>query len=100
MLFITEFQYLPRDGKPPFHPMQLADLAAVLRSQAVDISGTSAASDPMVGSRYVRVLATEPCHIKTGAAPTATTGDLYLAAGIPEYFAVKAGQSLAVIEAA
>lgn len=100
MLFITEFQFLPRDAKPPYHPMQLANLGAVVRNQALAIGGSSTPGVPMMGTNYVRVIASAACYIKAGSSPTATTADTYLAAGVPEYFAVKPGHVLAVIEAA
>jgi hypothetical protein len=47
----------------------------------------------------VRVIATTACHIVFAKTPSATTNDMYLAAGREEYFTVKPGQKVAAIKA-
>lgn len=68
-------------------------------TQTVTFSGTSAATSNALGKHVVviRVLASEDCFIKidTGT-PTATTDDLPLASGVPEYFRVDGYKTLKV----
>jgi hypothetical protein len=47
----------------------------------------------------VRLIATTACHIVFAGTPTATTNDMYLAAGREEYFSVHPGQKVAAIKA-
>ena len=46
----------------------------------------------------VRVVCTTASHIKFGAAPTATTSDIYMPAGVPEYFVVTPGQKISAVQ--
>lgn len=63
---------------------------------------TSAAIDNAVGSqtRVVRVVTTTAAHIAFGAAPTATTSDVYMPAGVAEYFAITPGEKIAAVQVA
>ena len=46
----------------------------------------------------VRLCATAACHVKVGAAPTATTSDPYLPADTPWFIEVAPGQKVAAIQ--
>lgn len=70
-------------------------------SQKVTIGGTSAASSALgAGTTIVRVFSDTDCHLAFGAAPTAvaTGTNLFLPAGIAEYFGVTPGSKIAVIQ--
>jgi hypothetical protein len=59
----------------------------------------SSAQSSAVGPKtnIVRLYATKLCHVKFGDNPTASTSNMPLAAGIPEYFGIAPGQKIAVI---
>jgi hypothetical protein len=77
-------------------PMQAVGLGA---SQVVAIGGASAQSVAMgFATRLARMVATVDCHIAIGADPTATTTSTFLPAGVPEYFEIREGQKVAVIQ--
>ena len=69
-------------------------------TQTVTTSGTSAAtSNGFAAQTYaVRVTCTTDTHIVFGGSPTATTGDVFMPAGVVEYFQVTPGQKLAAIQ--
>jgi len=48
----------------------------------------------------VRIVPTTACHVKIGANPTAAADgtSMYLPAGVVEYFGVKPGQKIAIIQ--
>lgn len=48
------------------------------------------------GTSIVRVVLTTAGFVAFGTGPTATTSDMYMAAGVPEYFGVKKGGSYKV----
>jgi hypothetical protein len=63
----------------------------------VSISGSSAASAAFKNTtNIVRVVCGANASFNFGASPTATTSNSYLPAGLPEYFAVSAGQGWSV----
>lgn len=68
-------------------------------TQTLVFSSTSAATTNALSKNtvVVRLIATQPCFVKiaTGT-PTATTADMYLPAGIPEYFAAEGIYTLKV----
>lgn len=51
------------------------------------------------GVFQVRVNCSTAAYIAFGAAPTATTNDIYIAAGTPEYFTVSPGQKVSAVQA-
>ena len=67
-------------------------------SYTISFSAASATS-PAVESDtdVVRVFSTEDCFLKFGSSPTATTSDMFLPAGIVEYFGMNPGDKIAVI---
>lgn len=69
-------------------------------TQTVTVGTTSAATTNGVGAQtyVVRLISTTACHVAFGAAPTATTSDMYLAANREENFVVTPGQKVAVIQ--
>lgn len=70
-------------------------------SQSVAIGASSVASAAFQpGTSVIQVTPTVACFVKTGAAPTATTSGMYLAAGVPVLIGVTGGQKIAVIESA
>jgi len=73
-------------------------------SQKVSFTGTSAQSAAFSGgtnteSTVIRVFATEDCHIKVGANPTALADGscMFLPAGIVEYIGVNPTDKIAAI---
>lgn len=69
-------------------------------TQVVAYTGTAGVITNPVGAgiQVVRVVLTSAGHIKIGAAPTATTSDIYMPAGIPEYFSVREGEKISAIQ--
>lgn len=45
----------------------------------------------------IRLVATQDCHVRFAASPTATSSDMLLPAGIPEVFQVTPGEKVGVI---
>lgn len=68
-------------------------------SQNITITTSSQQSNAFttLGVFAVRVVCTTDCRIAIGSNPTATTSSTLLPAGVPEYFAVREGEKLAVI---
>jgi len=59
-----------------------------LRTQQVSISGTSAQSWALLAETgLVRLYADANAHVSVGGNPTATSADMPIGAGSPEYFA-------------
>lgn len=68
--------------------------------QTVSTTASSAATTNPVDTqtRYVRLYATQDCHVTSGSGtPTASTANLFLPAGQPEYFKVNPGERVAAI---
>lgn len=85
------------DGNGRIAPAMYIDGNTVM--QRVAVSGTSAASAAFgANTRMIRICADTDCYFRFGSAPTALTTDLFLAAGTPEYWGVKAGDKIAVIQ--
>lgn len=74
----------------PYKPRQNTDVVAY------DASTQSVAFNAQ--TTVVRVVATTNCHIRFGANPTATTSNVYLPAGVVEYFRVTPGDKVAAIK--
>ncbi len=69
-------------------------------SQVVTFATSTASAAFGATTRLVRIQADADCHIKVGSDPAATTSDMPLVAGAPEYFGVTPGQKIAAIQAA
>lgn len=70
----------------------------VLQTEDVTSSGTSAQSSAMpVGTEVVRICSDTNIRIAIGSNPTATTSSLKVIAEVPEYFTIKEGLLVAVI---
>lgn len=69
--------------------------------QSVAYTGTAGTISNAVGAqtRLVRVVVTSAAYIAVGAAPTATTSDVYIPADIPEYFIVGPGEKVSAVQA-
>lgn len=52
------------------------------------------------GTYKVRIIVTTAAFVKVGDSPTATSGDTYVAAGIPEYVTCTPGQKVSAIQVA
>ena len=71
-----------------------------LTTQIASYDGSVAVSNAFGAQvNVVRLIATTACHVVFAASPTATTNDMYLAAGREEYFTVTGGQKVAAIKA-
>jgi hypothetical protein len=67
--------------------------------QKLTFNGTSAPSTAFgTDVSVVRFFATQNCYLKFGATPVAAATDMYLPAGVIEYFAVTPGQKVAAIQ--
>lgn len=97
-LYITEFKEMPNNRDIKNFPQ--AAMLPALTTQAVSFTTSTASAAFGVDTRFVRIQADADCHIKGGTDPTATTSDLPLVAGAPEYFGVTPGQKIAAIQAA
>lgn len=94
-LYITEFEGIVGDQT---ERVQATKFPA-LTTQTVSIAGSSAASSAFHRRcSVVRVATDVGCHIECSTNPTATTSSTYLPAYTVEYFGVKAGDKIAVIE--
>jgi len=58
--------------------------------QTISFTGSSAACATAFhnDTRWVRLVATQSCHVEFGDSPTATSGSMYLAPNVPEYFPI------------
>jgi hypothetical protein len=94
-LFITEFQQMPNEqainGMPQV--VRLPDAG----TQVINLGASTQSAAIKYGTHLVRLHSIGACHVKVGDDPTATTNDMRLAIGQTEYFAVQAGQKIAVI---
>lgn len=68
--------------------------------QKVAYTGTAGVTTNGVSAQIktIRVVLTTAGYIKIGAAPTATTSDVYMPANWPEYFTVSPGQKVSAIQ--
>lgn len=73
-------------------------------NHSVAYTGTAAKTTSPISDNIflVRVVLTTAGFIKVGpsAGLAATTSDMYLPAGVPEYFAVRAGEHISAIQSA
>ena len=68
-------------------------------SQSVATSGSSAQSAAFgTDTTVVRLMASQDVYLAFGSNPTATSTGLHLPAGVPEYFAVTAGEKVAALQ--
>lgn len=73
----------------------------VKSNEVVAYTGTAGNSSAApVGVSVVRVLTTSIAHIAIGKTAVATTSDVYMAAGVPEYFKVFEGERVSAIQSA
>jgi hypothetical protein len=94
-LYIAEFANIARDQGQGVQATPLPPLA----EQTVAIGAGSAQSTAFnAATVFIRAHADSICSIAVGANPTATAGNARLAANQTEYFAVRAGDKIAVIQ--
>ena len=68
-------------------------------SQNVSFTGSSAQSSAVAMTTWqVRLIADNDCYVAFGSNPTATTSGTWLPATSPEFFAVRPGDKIAVIQ--
>jgi hypothetical protein len=69
--------------------------------QSVAYTGTAGVIANAVGSQtnVVRILVTSAAHVAFGAAPSATTSDMLMAANVPETFVITPGQKVSAVQA-
>ena len=95
-LYVSEFLRMSSD---PRAVVPVAETPALV-DQAISISSTSAQSAAFgATTRFIRVQSDTACWLLFGANPTATNAKMPLAANVPEYFGVVAGQKVAAITA-
>lgn len=68
--------------------------------QSVSYTATHGVISNAVTSSIIRVVCTTVAHIKIGTAPVATTSDVYMPAGVVEYFRVEPGVKVSAIQSA
>jgi hypothetical protein len=68
--------------------------------QSVAYTGTAGTIANAVGSytKAVRVYCTTDAFVKISQSPTATSADVPISAGIPEYFAIHPGEKVSAIQ--
>ena len=69
-------------------------------NQSVAYTGTAGTITNTVKSSVVRVLTTTVAFVKIGVSPTATTSDVYMPAGVVEYFRCVPGDKVSAIQSA
>lgn len=69
-------------------------------TQKVAYTGTAGMITNGVGAqcRRVRVFVTSDAYVKIGDSPTATTSDMYMTAGLAEYFTITPGQKVSAVQ--
>jgi hypothetical protein len=104
VLYISEYRGIAGSRIPPTSADNISDSLFVapeppLAEQTVAIGAASAQSAPFSAeTRFIRVHTDAACSILVGANPTATTAKKRLAADQTEYFGVRPGDRIAVIE--
>lgn len=94
-LYVTEFGAFTVDAGGL---VQIAKTNVVIDQTPIAIGAGSLQSSAFsAGSRYVRVHSDAICSIAFGSNPVATVNNMRLATNQTEYFAINAGDSLAVI---
>lgn len=95
---ITEFLNVGNAGGNFTQPLEVAMTPPVIDQGSVNFSGGATASAAFnAQTRFVRLVCDVQCSVAFGANPTATTSNMVLPAGLPEYFGVIAGQKVSVI---
>lgn len=95
---VTEFLNVGNAGTNFQNPAEIAMTPPVVDQGSVSFGGGATQSAAFNAStRYVRLLCDVQCSVAFGANPTATTSNMVLPAGLPEYFGVIAGQKVSVI---
>jgi hypothetical protein len=94
-LYITEFANIGRDQG---HGVQATSLPPVAE-QTIAIGVASAQSGAFNGAtNFIRAHTDSVCSIAVGVNPTATAGNARMAANQTEYFQVRSGDKIAVIQ--
>ncbi|MDI3563571.1 hypothetical protein [Bradyrhizobium sp. Arg816] len=89
---VSEFPLLAEAG------VQVAQAPPLVDQAPVTTSGTSAQSSAFSGdTKMARFWCDTQSAVAVGANPTATTNNMPLSAGVPEYFRVQPGQKAAFI---
>ena len=66
--------------------------------QSVSYTGTAGTISNAVSSPVVRILCTSNAYVAIGTSPTATTSDVYVAAGVAEVIAVEPGHKVSAVQ--
>lgn len=92
---IKEFVGLPTNGSGQVVPV-VSSQDQTNNNVTFTTTTQSAAFQP--NTRFIRVVCPVACHLEFGENPTATTASLYLPADTVEYFGVKPGEKVALVE--
>ena len=78
---------------PPFRVLEGTN-------QNVTVAGTSAATAAAMSAdaTVVRLASTTDCYVAVGTTPTATTSDVVILAGFPEYFLIEPSDKVAALQ--
>ena len=66
-------------------------------SQTVAYTGTAGVTTNPIGSTFVRIVCTSAAFVAFGAAPTATTADMYIPANSPEWIPIDPSHKVSVV---
>lgn len=95
VLYITEFAHSGNSNSGAV--LQVASMPPLADQQVVFTTSSVQSAAFNDNTRFIRVHTDATCHVAFGDNPTALTSSMRLLEGWTEYFAVKAGQKVAVI---
>lgn len=95
-LYISEFA---NSGNSKSGAQMQLGVQPAVGLQKVDYSGTVSVQSNVFQplTFFIRVYATDDCHLAFGASPTATNNHMFLPGGSVEYFGIRPGDRLAVL---
>lgn len=67
-------------------------------SVTANYSATSGQTTSILGANAVRLVSTTDCFVDIGLDPVATNSDMFLPAGVPEYFSLPPGGKVSAIQ--
>lgn len=100
-LYVTEFGNMAVNAPISADVGGVPQIARVpaIAEQVVSFTTAAQSSAFNANTRFVRVYASDACHLAFSDNPTATTSSMPMAAASAEYFAVAPGQKLSVVAA-
>ena len=95
-LYISEFA---NSGNSKSGAQMQLGVQPAVGLQKIDYTGSSSvqSNEFQVMTFFIRVYATDDCHLAFGVDPTATNNHMFLPGGSVEYFGIRKGDKLAVL---